>query len=201
MLNTNEQNDGLIGQTQETAETTETRETMTTRGGINYEVDSDGLRCPICLNGISRPYRTPCEHVFCADCLAEALRRTDTCPICRRPGVHNCRAFNRRCALCVAGHVPGVVTSNRFNEGISRFDVVILGCRLTALVLLIITAFWLFISGYASFELFCAEVTVIFMLKVWLILRHYPGNFGIHNFQRLSWRLTRTFQGPIRIFG
>ena len=155
-------------------------------------------RCPICLTGIRNLHETPCNHVFCADCLAEALRRSDTCPICRRPSVHTCDAFDSQCMLCIAGHVPGVVTPN-FAEEMSRGQCLILVFKIIALTLCEIAAGWLCVIGYVPFEIFCAQVALIFTLKCWLVLPSYPG---FHTFQRrVRQRLAHRFEAPIAAFG
>lgn len=40
------------------------------------------ITCPICLDVLSLPTSTPCEHVFCKDCLQEALTHRTMCPLC-----------------------------------------------------------------------------------------------------------------------
>ncbi|KAG8769700.1 hypothetical protein FRC12_004794 [Ceratobasidium sp. 428] len=47
--------------------------------------------CPICyldFDAERKPYTTPCGHLFCRDCLQEALTRLATCPTCRMPCSH-----------------------------------------------------------------------------------------------------------------
>ena len=41
--------------------------------------------CCICLNTMHAPVVTRCAHVFCRGCLAPALERKATCPLCRAP--------------------------------------------------------------------------------------------------------------------
>ena len=74
------------------------------------QIDAD--RCPICLDTVQKGYRTPCGHLFCSTCLAHALFRNDSCPVCRSGGVHTCAAPRGDCPLCVVGHMPGVVVPN-----------------------------------------------------------------------------------------
>ena len=70
--------------------------------------------CPLCLDAVTNGFRTPCGHVFCAACLAKALIRKDSCPVCRRRGMHKCASPKRDCPLCIAGHKPGVVVPHVF---------------------------------------------------------------------------------------
>ena len=47
--------------------------------------ESDGQQCPICCDEFTDPVITPCEHVFCRECVDEYLNRgTGACPVCRR---------------------------------------------------------------------------------------------------------------------
>ena len=41
------------------------------------------MTCPVCLNHITRPRVTPCNHEFCSECLDTWLTRKLTCPLCR----------------------------------------------------------------------------------------------------------------------
>ena len=72
--------------------------------------------CPLCLDTVTDGFRTPCGHVFCAPCLAKALLRNDSCPVCRKHGMHTCARPTDGCRLCVAGHKPGVVVPNVFGH-------------------------------------------------------------------------------------
>ena len=74
------------------------------------QIDADP--CPICLDTVTNGFRTPCGHIFCSACLAHALFRNDSCPVCRSRGVHTCATPKDDCPLCVAGHKPGVVVPN-----------------------------------------------------------------------------------------
>jgi hypothetical protein len=41
------------------------------------------LLCPICINVLDNPLRTPCGHVFCGACISEWVDNTPACPECR----------------------------------------------------------------------------------------------------------------------
>ena len=41
------------------------------------------MTCPVCLNHITRPRVTPCNHEFCSECLDTWLTCKLTCPLCR----------------------------------------------------------------------------------------------------------------------
>jgi SNF2 family DNA or RNA helicase len=43
--------------------------------------------CPICLESVEDPVVTPCAHVFCRECINDAIRRSSgtLCPNCRTP--------------------------------------------------------------------------------------------------------------------
>eukprot|EP00756_Hemistasia_phaeocysticola_P058962 Hpha_TRINITY_DN3564_c0_g1::TRINITY_DN3564_c0_g1_i1::g.25761::m.25761 len=48
----------------------------------------DDYRCSICLEPWADPRETPCEHVYCAACLASVVARSPSaavCPECRTP--------------------------------------------------------------------------------------------------------------------
>ncbi|XP_078037062.1 LON peptidase N-terminal domain and RING finger protein 2 [Augochlora pura] len=45
------------------------------------------LSCPICYEELSsdiKPMSTPCGHIFCHNCLLEAIRISKRCPICKK---------------------------------------------------------------------------------------------------------------------
>ncbi|WIA33437.1 hypothetical protein OEZ86_006569 [Tetradesmus obliquus] len=44
------------------------------------------LKCLICLDGIKADCMatTPCGHVFCYECIMDAVRATKKCPKCRK---------------------------------------------------------------------------------------------------------------------
>ncbi|EQC38549.1 hypothetical protein, variant [Saprolegnia diclina VS20] len=41
------------------------------------------MRCPICLEALSRPFSLPCNHFFCEACIHTALGFATTCPVCK----------------------------------------------------------------------------------------------------------------------
>jgi len=41
------------------------------------------LRCPVCLSLMGDPTQCPCGHVFCKDCILQALAIAKHCPLCR----------------------------------------------------------------------------------------------------------------------
>lgn len=51
----------------------------------------DEFKCPLCLDVMENPFKlTPCEHLFCKDCIAFAVPKEPTkeeklykCPVCR----------------------------------------------------------------------------------------------------------------------
>lgn len=51
----------------------------------NRLISEDQLRCPICLNVLTRPVSTPCGHNFCMSCLATYWNSTPLCqcPVCK----------------------------------------------------------------------------------------------------------------------
>lgn len=55
---------------------------------VNANNVSATLRCPICTDVFADPVFSsgrPCQHVFCRDCIGEALDRRERCPVCRAP--------------------------------------------------------------------------------------------------------------------
>merc|ERR1719238_1631531 len=47
----------------------------------------DELTCPVCLQLLCEPVRTPCDHAFCRVCLLRTLTSGIDgckCPVCRR---------------------------------------------------------------------------------------------------------------------
>eukprot|EP00930_Biecheleria_cincta_P072098 TRINITY_DN59546_c0_g1_i1.p1 TRINITY_DN59546_c0_g1~~TRINITY_DN59546_c0_g1_i1.p1 ORF type:complete len:341 (-),score=66.73 TRINITY_DN59546_c0_g1_i1:213-1235(-) len=55
---------------------------------VNASSVSATLRCPICTEVYADPVFSsgrPCQHVFCRDCIGEALDRRSSCPVCRAP--------------------------------------------------------------------------------------------------------------------
>ncbi|KAI9592795.1 hypothetical protein BDF19DRAFT_450137 [Syncephalis fuscata] len=41
------------------------------------------FRCSICLSTLREPCATPCQHVFCSECIGMALRVHECCPLCK----------------------------------------------------------------------------------------------------------------------
>ncbi|RKP10828.1 hypothetical protein THASP1DRAFT_27424 [Thamnocephalis sphaerospora] len=41
------------------------------------------FRCSICLSTLRDPCATPCQHVFCNECISMALRTQEKCPLCK----------------------------------------------------------------------------------------------------------------------
>ena len=99
---------GVAKVTPETHETSEASKAAAADGALQIDADP----CPICLDTVTNGFRTPCGHIFCSACLAHALFRNDSCPVCRSRGVHTCATPKDDCPLCVAGHKPGVVVPN-----------------------------------------------------------------------------------------
>ena len=44
---------------------------------------SKDITCSICLKPWYDPTETPCEHIFCTNCITAAIRRNPSCPDCR----------------------------------------------------------------------------------------------------------------------
>merc|ERR1712146_257474 len=61
------------------------------RMGFHYTVldpenVSDTLKCPVCTEVFDDPVfcgGRPCQHVFCHECIVQALERSEQCPVCR----------------------------------------------------------------------------------------------------------------------
>ena len=41
--------------------------------------------CPICLDTLTNPKTLRCKHVFCSECLQNALDFSNKCPLCQEP--------------------------------------------------------------------------------------------------------------------
>lgn len=72
---------------------------------VLLERSEEELRCPICLGTATDPVcLNPCGHVGCADCLRQALDRSNKCPLCKT-SVHTsnplvkCHAFDSLLSL------------------------------------------------------------------------------------------------------
>ena len=51
----------------------------------NFTKNSDTLSCPICMEDSDDNIILPCNHIFCSACIKKwLLKKTDTCPICRK---------------------------------------------------------------------------------------------------------------------
>ena len=51
----------------------------------NFTKNSDTLSCPICMEDSDDNIILPCNHNFCSACIKKwLLKKTDTCPICRK---------------------------------------------------------------------------------------------------------------------
>ena len=96
------------------------------------QIDDEDDCCPLCLDTVTDGFRTPCGHVFCAACLAGAARK-DSCPVCRRRGMHACPRRSADCPLCVAGHAPGVVVPDVYQTPVPE-----MGFREATLLLLFV---------------------------------------------------------------
>lgn len=51
----------------------------------DQDVDDHPLHCSICCDVSFNPVITPCEHVFCRDCIENGLQSSLSCPNDRRP--------------------------------------------------------------------------------------------------------------------
>ena len=61
---------------------------MTSESIYEYMHDSsinDNLVCEICHNPLIDPRSTPCQHIFCEQCVMRWLEKTSSCPACRNP--------------------------------------------------------------------------------------------------------------------
>ena len=43
----------------------------------------DSLQCCICMDTIQRPTITPCNHIYCNECIVQQLNHRNKCPMCR----------------------------------------------------------------------------------------------------------------------
>ena len=51
----------------------------------DQDIDDHPLHCSICCDVSFNPVITPCQHVFCRDCIENGLRSSLSCPNDRRP--------------------------------------------------------------------------------------------------------------------
>ena len=141
---------------------------------------TDEDTCPICFDHPKNGFRTPCGHVFCSTCLADALHRNDSCPVCRSRGVHTCATRTDDCLLCVAGHKPGVVVANVFvsqEEGVLQSTARLaatfskIWCQVTSVSIgTVVLGFWLCEIGVLSiwsFGMICIGITLVCCLVIY----------------------------------
>ena len=155
-------------------------------------IDDD--ECSICLDTLKNGFRTPCGHIFCASCLARALLRNDSCPICRSRGVHTCARPSASCPLCVVGHKPGVVMPNpivsprrtlRFSETAP------LWCGICSLFgALVLTGYMMDALGVAWFIILCFWITAAnaALVSNCMLERCMPRIWEQLELRRASWR-------------
>ena len=64
---------------------------VTTTTAAGNENDNAASSCAVCLEsfGVVSKAVTPCGHVFCLECIREALFSSRCCPLCRKPTQHN----------------------------------------------------------------------------------------------------------------
>ena len=139
----------------------------------------DEDHCPLCLDTVTDGFRTACGHVFCAPCLADALLRNDSCPVCRRPSMHTCATPKDDCPLCVAGHKPGVVVPNVFlsEDGgrVSPFaymsvcEIALLWCKIIAIFAVLLIAALMCVMGMLPLVAFFAVCILATMFNVFLV--------------------------------
>ncbi|KAG8591246.1 hypothetical protein GDO81_000106 [Engystomops pustulosus] len=62
---------------------------------LNNSRTSGSISCPICMDGYSEIIQsgrlivsTKCGHIFCSQCLRDALRNVTSCPTCRKKLTH-----------------------------------------------------------------------------------------------------------------
>ena len=163
----------------ETHEASKTSEAAAAHDALQIDEDDEDS-CPICFDIPKNGFRTPCGHVFCSTCLADALHRNDSCPVCRSKGVHNCATRADDCPLCVAGHTPGVVVANVFvsqEENVLRSTARLavtfskIWCQVTSFSIgTVVLGFWLCEIGVLSilsFAMVCIGVTLVCCLVIY----------------------------------
>ena len=85
---------------------------MTPPIALNPEQVPDDLICSICMTVPIHPVITPCEHIFCRECIHQALEVSSQCPI-DRVGctIHQLREI-RGCLSRIWGSIPVKCGSN-----------------------------------------------------------------------------------------
>src|SRR5436309_13887576 len=71
------------------------------------------ITCPICLSVVESPILTPCNHLFCKECILKALRpRTndDSQQIDTRPKHQTCPVCKSKCSARGLLESPSIVT-------------------------------------------------------------------------------------------
>lgn len=140
------------------------------------QIDEDD--CPLCLDTVTDGFRTRCGHVFCAPCLAQALLRNDSCPVCRRQAMHTCASPKPECPLCVAGHKPGVVVPNVFVTSgrrqspyahMSSTEVRLLWFQVIALFAVLVLAGFMCVMGMLPMVAFCTMCVLVTLTNVALV--------------------------------
>ena len=46
-------------------------------------LEHSDLTCPVCFSFIAEPSITPCEHLYCVDCIHKVIEVKSSCPLCR----------------------------------------------------------------------------------------------------------------------
>lgn len=44
----------------------------------------EDFECPVCMELIAEPVKTPCQHLFCLSCQKQLMKLNSTCPLCRK---------------------------------------------------------------------------------------------------------------------
>ena len=156
--------------------------------------------CTICLDTVTDGFRTPCGHAFCSSCLAQALFRNDSCPVCRSIGVHTCASFKADCSLCVAGHKPGVVIPNVF---VSEFvlhspytssarEITLIWLQVTFLATILLIAGFACVVGVLPFPAFGVLCALVTLANFFLVLARF------RRLQRIRAQVTRRGRRGVR---
>ncbi|SBT74948.1 RING zinc finger protein, putative [Plasmodium malariae] len=51
---------------------------------IEKKKNYDNFRCPICMLVFFKPVITKCAHIFCKECIEQAFKKFNYCPMCRK---------------------------------------------------------------------------------------------------------------------